>query len=98
MLLASLALGVVAGVLGFAPLLYSVSLTKHVTTTSNLSHAGALLLGVGASFALTIGAMIACILIARAYVLSFVLAEALALIATALVYGIYKQVRKNRER
>ena len=91
-------LGVVAGILGFIPLVYSLHLTKRVTTTSNISHAGALLSGVLLSFLILAGSMIACIFIARDNVLCFVLSEALALVVTAIVYGFYKYAGKNRER
>ncbi|MEG0217619.1 MAG: hypothetical protein RR655_04765 [Raoultibacter sp.] len=87
-------LGVIAGILGFLPLLGSLHATKRVTTTSNLSHAGALLLGVLASFLILAGTLIACVLVARDMLLPFALGEVLTLSAVAIAYGIYKLVRK----
>ncbi|MEG0072262.1 MAG: hypothetical protein RR362_03785 [Raoultibacter sp.] len=87
-------LGVVAGILGFLPLLGSLRLTKHVTTTSNLSHAGALLLGVLASFLILAGTLIGCVVVARDMLLPFALGEVLTLSGIAIAYGIYKLVRK----
>ncbi|MEF9841219.1 MAG: hypothetical protein RR955_04045 [Raoultibacter sp.] len=87
-------LGVIAGILGFLPLLGSLHLTKKVTTTSNLSHAGALLLGVLLSFLILAGALILCVAVARDMLLPFALGEVLTLSCAAIAYGIYKLVRK----
>lgn len=87
-------LGAVCGVLGFVPLMAGLRLARKATSTSNLGHAGALLLGVFGSFILLIGTLIACIVVARDAVLPFTLAEVVALTVSAVAYGAYKLVRK----
>lgn len=87
-------LGAVCGVLGFAPLIAGLRLARKATPTSNLGHAGALLLGVFGSFILLIGTLIVCIVVARDAVLPFTLAEVGALTVSAVAYGAYKLVRK----
>ena len=42
----AIVLGALAGAAGFAPLFAGLRMTRRVTDTSNLGHAGALLLGV----------------------------------------------------
>lgn len=79
---------------GFLPLLGALQLAKRATATSNLGHAGSLLLGVLVSFLILAIAAIVCALAARELILPFVLGEALALCAVAVAYGVYKLVRK----
>ncbi len=87
-------LGAVAGILGFLPLVGSLALSKRVTSTSNLSHVTSLLLGViGSSLVLALAAVL-CVVLARDLALPFVLAEALALCAVAIAFGVFKLVRK----
>lgn len=87
-------IGAVVGAVGFMPLIGAISLAKRATATSNLGHAGALLLGVLASFLILAVAAIVCVMTARDLILPFVLGEALALCVTAIAYGVYKLVRK----
>lgn len=87
-------LGAVCGVLGFLPLMVGLKLARKATPTSNLGHAGALLLGVFGSFLLLIVPLIVCIVVARDVVLPFTIAEVLALTVSAIGYGAYKLVRK----
>ncbi len=87
-------LGAVCGVLGFLPLIAGLRLARKATPTSNIGHAGALLLGVFGSFVLLIGTLIVCIVGARDAVLPFALAEVVALSASAIAFGAYKLVRK----
>ena len=65
-----------------------------VTDTSNLGHAGALLLGVLLSVAVLFVTAIACALLAREFVLPFVLAEVVALSVAAIGFGVSNLVRK----
>lgn len=87
-------IGVVVGAVGFMPLLGSLQLAKRATATSNLGHAGALLLGVLVSFLILAIAAVVCAVAARDFILPFVLGEALALCVVAVAYGVYKLVRK----
>ena len=51
-MIAAIVLGAVSGILGFLPLYMGLRLARKATPTSNLGHAGALLLGVLLSFCL----------------------------------------------
>ena len=88
-------LGALAGAAGFAPLVRSIDLARNATPTSNLGHAGALLLGVLASFTILAVAVVVCIVVARDRTVAFALAEALALIVCAVVFGVHKLVRSK---
>ena len=85
----AIVLGALAGAAGFAPLFAGLRMTRRVTDTSNLGHAGALLLGVLLSVT-----AIACALLAREFVLPFVLAEVVALSVAAIGFGVSNLVRK----
>ena len=86
-------LGAASGILGFVPLVLALRQTKKVTDTSNLGHAGALLLGVLASFILLFATAIACVLVDRPSVLPFVLAEAITLCVAGIAFGLYRHFR-----
>lgn len=90
----AIVLGAVSGIVGFLPLYGSLQLAKRATRTSNLGHMGSLLLGVFASIVILFCTAIACVLIARAVALPFVLAEVLALIVVAIGFGVVRLVRK----
>lgn len=87
-------LGVVSGILAFAPLIFGLRMTRKVTQTSNFGHASILLLSILVSFVILAVTAFLCITFARDMVLGFVIAEALALSISAIVFGVYKQVRK----
>lgn len=90
----AIVLGALAGIAGFLPLLAGLRMTRRVTDTSNLGHAGALLLGMLISVAVLFATAIACIVLARDFVLPFVLAEVVALSVTAIGFGVSNLVRK----
>ena len=90
----AIVLGAVCGVLGFSPLFMGLRLARKATATSNLGHAGALLLGVLLSFLLLIAAFIVCAVVARDLVLPFVLAEVAGLIVSTVAFGFSTFVRK----
>ena len=90
----SILLGALSGIVGFLPLIWGLRLAHKATPTSNLGHAGALLLGVLLSFLILAATMILCLIIARDMAFSFVLAEGAGLVCTAAAYGVYKLVRK----
>lgn len=90
----AIVVGALAGVAGFVPLFAGLRMTRRVTDTSNLGHAGALLLGVLLSVAVLFVAAIACALLAREFVLPFVLAEVVALSVAAIGFGVSNLVRK----
>ena len=86
--------GLIVGVAGFAPLIFGMNKARNATATSNLGHAGSLLLGVLLSFVVLGAAMVICALCFRAVAIPFVLAEAAGLAATAIAFGISKNLRK----
>ena len=76
------------------PLFLGLRMTRRVTDTSNLGHAGALMLGVLLSFVILFLGAIACVILACDIAVPFVLAEAAVLVACAIGYGVYTFVRK----
>lgn len=90
----AIVLGALSGLAGFLPLLGGLRMTRRVTKTSNLGHMGILLLSVMASFLILFVTVIVCIVTARDLVLPFALAEVLALVVAAIVFGVVKLVRK----
>lgn len=87
-------LGAIMGIVGFLPLWGGLRLARRATATSNLGQLGACLLGLLVSFVLLAAASIICIAVARPLTLPFVLAEAIALAASAIIYGITKMLRR----
>ena len=90
----AIVLGALSGVLGFFPLIVGSNLARKATATSNLSHATALLLGVGLSMIFMAVVLVVCIVFARDLVLPFALALVVALTVTAIAYGAYGFLRK----
>ena len=86
-------IGLVVGFGGFAPLVFGMNKARNASPTSNLGHAGALLLGVLLSLVILAVATIVCVSFARDIVVPFVLAEAGGLIAAAIAFGVTKQLR-----
>ena len=86
-------LGLVIGVVCFAPLIFGMNLARKATPTSNLGHAGSLLLGVLISLVLLAAATIICVVFARDLAVPFVLAEAVGIIGAAIAFGVTKQLR-----
>ena len=93
-MIAATVLGAVSGILGFLPLYMGLRLARKATPTSNLGHAGALLLGVLLSFLILVAAFIVCIFVARDLVLPFVLAEVGGLVVSAVAFGFSTLARK----
>lgn len=86
-MIAAIAVGAISGIIGFLPLYLGLRLARKATPTSNLGHAGALLLGVLLSFLLLIASFVICALVARDLVLPFVLAEVGGLVVSAVAFG-----------
>lgn len=91
-------LGLVAGVIGFSPLLIGLNMTKKVTATSNFGHMSILIISLIISFAIMFAAAIICATVARDVALFFVLAEAIALSIVAIVFGFKRIGGKGKER
>ena len=87
-------LGLLFGLGGTSALLFGSIMAKRATNTSNLGHAGALILGVLISTLLLAIPLIVCAISAKHLLVYFALAEVAALICSAVGYGIYTFVRK----
>lgn len=94
-MITAVALGIVIGVVGFIPLIVGLRATKHVTRTSNLGHMGILMLALLVSVIILFGATIACAMLARDVLLPFGVAEGLALVVAAIVFGVRKVVMRK---
>ena len=90
--------GALAVVVGFLPLLVGLNMTKKVTATSNFGHMSILILSLVVSFALMFAFAIICVLVARDVALFFVLAEAVVLSVTAIVFGVMRSKSNGKER
>lgn len=90
-------IGLICGVAGFLPLLGAISGVRRVTSTSNFSHLSILLLAVAGSIAVLLIATFICISVARDNVFWFVIAEAIGLVASAIIFGVKTFiVRRNK--
>lgn len=94
MFVVAILLGLVVGVGCFSPLIFGMNLARKVTPTSNFGHAGSLLLGVLLSLVILAVATVLCVLFAREAAVPFVVAEAVGLIAAAVVFSVTKQLGK----
>ena len=90
----AIVIGLVVGVASFGPLIFGMNKARMASPTSNLGHAGSLLLGVLLSFIILGAAMIVCALCFRDVAIPFVLAEAFGLAASAIAFGISKNLRR----
>ena len=93
-MIVAIVMGAVVGLAGFAPLVFGMNKARMATPTSNLGHAGSLLLGVLLSFVVLAVPMVACIVAFRDYVLPFVLAEVAALVVAAVAFGVSRMIRR----
>ncbi len=90
--------GVLAGLVGFLPLLVGLKMTKKVTATSNFGHMSILIISLVISFVLMFAFAIVCVMVARDHALFFVLAEAVALSCAAIVFGVMRSKNNGKER
>ena len=90
----AIVIGLVVGVASFGPLIFGMNKARMASPTSNLGHAGSLLLGVLLSFIVLGVAMAVCALWFRDVAIPFVLAEACGLVISAVVFGISKNLRR----
>jgi len=95
--IAALVLGIIAGAISFLPLLAAVKAARHITATSNLSHASALILALVGSSIVLFGSAAACIALSRDNALTFALGEALGLCVSALGFGIWRAVSMRKQ-
>ena len=90
----SVIVGIVVGAASFAPLVFGMNKARMATPTSNLGHAGSLLLGVLLSLIILAVAVVACVMLFRDVAVPFTLGLAGGLIVAAIVFGISKNLRK----
>ena len=90
----AIVIGLAVGVAAFAPLIFGMNKARMASPTSNLGHAGSLLLGVLLSFIVLGVAMAVCALCFRDVAIPFVLAEACGLVVSAVAFGITKNLRR----
>ena len=86
--------GFIVGAGSFTPLIFGMNKARMATPTSNLGHAGSLLLGVLLSFVILGIATVVCVKFFRDLTVPFALAEAGGLIVSAIAFGVTKQLRK----
>lgn len=86
--------GIVVGLVSFAPLIFGMNKARMATPTSNLGHAGSLLLGVLLSLVILAVAIVVCVMLFRDVAVPFTLGAAGGLIVAAVVFGISKNLRK----
>ena len=86
--------GLIVGVGCFAPLIFGMNLARKASPTSNLGHAGSLLLGVLLSFVVLGAAVAICVVAARDMAVPFTVGAAVGLIIAAVAFGVSKQLRK----
>ena len=91
----AIALGILAGIAGFLPLVFGLHRVKHMTDSGHLGHMGVLMLCLLFSFVLMFAFAILCINVNRDAALPFVLSEAGALSVTAIAFGVTRLARKS---
>ena len=94
MLVIAVVVGIVVGLVSFAPLIFGMNKARMASPTSNLGHAGALLLGVLLSLVILAAAIVACVMLARDVAVPFTLGAAGGLVVAAIAFGISKNLRK----
>lgn len=87
----NIVVGVLAGLLGFAPLVASANMAKSHPSTGTLSFGLYALGGVVVSLVILIVSVIACAMIARDGLVPFVVAEGIVFLGATIVYV----VRRN---
>ena len=97
-MLAPVAEGIAAGIIGFLPLYISLSLALRSTSLSALCAGLYGLAGTFVSLIVVAVALIVCAMVARDVVLPFGVAEIVALIVSTSAYVVYKNVLAKRKK
>lgn len=85
--------GAIVGLVSFLPLTWGMKLARNATPTSNIGHAGGLLLGVLGSFAILAVTLVICLVAFRDMTLPYAIAMAAGLVVAAVIFGVSKQLR-----
>ncbi len=94
----SILAGIVTGVLGFLPLVGALHLTRRINAGNNMVSMSTLLLGLVVSMLVLALPLVVVALQFRDVVIPFVFAEVIALVVTAITYGVMKLVRKEKRK
>ena len=97
-MLAAIAAGIVAGIIGFLPLFISLRLARRSDSISAMSMGLYGLAGLFVSRIIVIGAMASGSKVARESILPFGIAEIAALIVSTSLYVVYKNVLAKRKK
>lgn len=97
-MLAAVAAGIVAGIVGFLPLFVSLRLSRRSESLSAMSMGLYGLAGVFVSLIIVAVAMIVYAQIARETILPFGIAEIAALIVSTALYVVYKNILAKRKK
>ena len=92
MIVVAVVIGVIVGIASFAPLIFGMNKARSAGPTSNLGHAGALMLGVLISLVILVVAIV-CVKLFRDFAVPFALGAAGGLIVAAVAFGISKNKR-----
>lgn len=91
-------LGVLTGILGFLPLFLSLRLSRRSTSTQALTVGLYGLAGVAISLVVLIAGLLACAMLVRDGLVSFVIAEGVVFLGSTIVYFVYKNALAKRKR
>lgn len=97
-MLAPVAAGIAAGIIGFLPLFISLRLARRSTSLSAMNAGLYGLAGTFVSLIVVAVALIVCAMVARDVVLPFGVAEIVALIVSTSAYVVYKNVLAKRKK
>ena len=93
MIVVAVVIGVIVGIASFAPLIFGMNKARSAGPTSNLGHAGALMLGVLISLVILVVAIVVCVKLFRDFAVPCALGAAGGLIVAAIAFGISKNKR-----
>lgn len=91
-------LGMLTGILGFLPLFLSLRLSRRSTSAQALTIGLYGLAGVAVSLVVLIVGLLACAMLARDGLVSFVVAEGVVFLGSTIAYVVYKNVLAKRKR
>ena len=90
-------LGMLTGILGFLPVFLSLRLSRRSTSTQALTIGLYGLAGVAVSLVILIVGLLACAMLARDGLVSFVVAEGVLFLGCTIAYVVYKNVLAKRK-
>lgn len=91
-------LGIVNGLLGFLPIFLAMRLSRRSTSTQPLTLGLYGLAGVAVSSLVLIAGLVACGILAKESIISFVIPEILTFLVSTIAYVFYRNVLAKRKR